>query len=157
MINMKKYLILIFILFASCGFKLVDNSNFDKLSYKSLTSKGDKKINFLLRNNLIKRISQNTENGLISIDINSNKIRKIGEKNIKNQITKYRIEINTKMKIIFTKTNKEKEFYFQQNGNYDVSNSQTTTNTNKNKLEDYLTNQISDKILRELLIISNDL
>ena len=84
MINMKKFLILIFnFILLVVVLKLSIILILINYSYKSLTSKGDKKINFLLRNNLIKRISQNTENGLISIDINSNKIKKNWRKNIK--------------------------------------------------------------------------
>ena len=80
----------LFLIIASCGFKVVEKT----ANYKILEIyiEGDKKINFIIKNNLL--LHSNIENSnLINLTINTNKKKVIKERNISNQITKYEITI----------------------------------------------------------------
>ena len=46
------FLFITYILLASCGFKVVDQNYFSKYRVQEIVATGDKRINYLLRNNL---------------------------------------------------------------------------------------------------------
>lgn len=157
---MKKKFLTIFtalILLTSCGFKIVDKNNSLKYSIKNIESEGDKKINFYIKNNLIKRFTSGYSDNYINIKIFSNKQRSIKEKNIKNQITKYNISISARIEIVFPNKEIKKIININEIGYYDVNNNKSVTTNNQNNLEKYLAREISKELTNKIIFIINDL
>ena len=157
---MKRKILTIFtalILLTSCGFKVIDKTSSLKYAIKNIESEGDKKVNFFIKNNLIKKFSSGYTDDYVNIKILSNKKRAIKEKNIKNQITKYNISISTRFEIVFANKNIKKIINLNESGDYDVNNNKSVTTNNQNNLEKYLARKISKQITDKIIFIINDL
>ena len=144
----------LFLIIASCGFKVVEKT----ANYKILEiyTEGDKKINFIIKNNLL--LNSNIENSNpINLTINTNKKKVIKERNISNQITKYEITIVTQVKYEQIKSNSSGEFVLSRNGSYDVGNRHSETLNSEKNLINLMIDDISDNITEELTNILNDL
>lgn len=116
-----------------------------------------KKINFYIKNNLIKRFTSGYSDNYINIKIFSNKQRSIKEKNIKNQITKYNISISARIEIVFPNKEIKKIININEIGYYDVNNNKSVTTNNQNNLEKYLAREISKELTNKIIFIINDL
>ena len=154
-IIIKCSLILLFIALSNCGFKVLDNleSNF---SIREINTSGDKRINFKIKNDLIIEYSNNATNNLI-LTMNTKKTKRIKEKNIKNEITKYEVSILCSVELAFLEKNTKHKFTVSSNGDYLAADRYSTTIQNEKRLIDDLTNDLSDKIRNKINLISNDL
>ena len=153
---MKK-LILLFLgtfLFFGCGFKPVNlNTNF-KIS--EINTTGDQRINFRLKNKLLSSESKSSKQ-IIQISLSTNKNKLIKEKNISNEITKYEINIITKVEYRAISDNGLKEFTVKRNGSYSVSSRHSDTLSNEKSLEKSLINELSEEIIERLIAFTDDL
>ena len=106
---LKKVIIssLIYLLLSNCGFKIVSQSNLNNFDIAEIITSGDKKINFRIKNKLVFNSKRNNST-LISLSLNTKKIKSIKEKNIKNEITKYKLEITTLVEVKNITTKKKK-------------------------------------------------
>ena len=96
---MKKIInIIVIILLTSCGFKVVKQFGLNEYYIAEINFFGDKKINYLINNNLL-NLSKDNQKKPIVLDLTTSKIKTIKEKNIKNEITKYQIKIEANVKI----------------------------------------------------------
>ena len=136
-----------FLILSNCGFKVSnDNLNF-KISDISLA--GDKKVNYLIKNKLL-MASDNENKNLIQLKISTKKLKSIKEKNISNQITKYKITVNTQVELLSLKTGVMTEFALTKSGFYDVSSKYSETLNQERNLIKLLVNEISEDILDNL-------
>ena len=149
------FLILCLNLTANCGFKIIDQKKMSNFNIEEINTYGNKRINFKIKNNLLLNSKNNDENLLI-IDLRTKKIKKIKEKNIKNEITKYQITINSQIKLNSLKNNKIYEFGISTVGDFLVANNNSTTINNEKKLVDNLVEQVSDNIINEIIKKLND-
>ena len=138
------------LLFSSCGFKVVNKTNLLEYSIAEISTSGDKKVNFKLKN-LIQASSKNNKEKLINIEIKSERKKTVKEKNIKNEITKYEIKINVTIKYKDLGNNKTGQFSVSNEGDYSVADQYSQTLNNEKKLTELLTNNLSDEILSELI------
>ena len=152
----KSCLILIFIITTSCGYKVLDNQGSENYNIKEIKTSGDKRVNFKVKNSLLINSSENNLHSLM-MELYTEKKKEIKEKNIKNQITKYEISLSSYIKIIFLENNQDKEFTVTSSGNFQVADKYSTTLKNEKRLIDDLTNDISDKIKKQINLILNDL
>ena len=97
-INLYFLLILFFMLFNGCGYQVVDKKKLQTFNILEINTSGEKRINFKLKNKLISFKKENSKK-LIILEINSKKNKSVKEKNIKNQITKYQINLDVKVKL----------------------------------------------------------
>ena len=150
----KSFLLLLF-LTASCGFKVVNESEKNNFSIQKIETSGEKRISFKIKNNLLADTKKNSQNILL-VNLNTKKNKNIKEKNIKNEVTKYNLilvstieyeDVNTKIKNAFT---------LSQNGNYGVSTQNSKTINSEKKLLDLLTEKISHQITKELILRLDD-
>ena len=155
-IIIKSFLFLFLFATTNCGFKVINESEMNKFSIQEIKTSGDKRINFKIKNNLIFNSSQNKENNLI-LELYTKKTKKIKEKNIKNQITKYEISLSSNIKLNFLEKNKTQTFDIISTGDYKVVDKYATTLTNEKKLIEDLTNDIANKIKNKINLIINDL
>ena len=122
----------------------------------TINSTGDKKINFKIKNRITSYSKKNAEK-LISIDLDTVKIKNIKEKNIKNEITKYQIKISVSLNFEEINTNKSGEIKIIKTGDYSVAKQYSQTLNNEKQLIEVLLNTIIDEILIELAKGLNDL
>ena len=153
----KNFLYLIvFIIFTNCGFNVLDKTILNKFEINEINSVGDKRINFLIKNNVSKLINSKNAEELIDLEINSSKTRIIKEKNKNNKITKYSVEIITNLQITFLNNNKTKNFTVTRDGYYDVTDNNNEDRESLRRLEEHLTNEISQRIVKNILNLAND-
>ena len=154
---MKKislYLILL-IFVSNCGFKVVDMSEQNNFSITNIETAGESKINYIIKNNLLKSTRKDINE--INIKLETEKIRSIKEKNIKNEITKYQIDISVKINVINELNENMREINIIESGHYNITSQHYKTLNNEKKLIDLLTDSLSDKITEELILILNDI
>ena len=148
---MKKILLLISLLLitSSCGFKVVNKAQQQNFHIIEVTTTGDKKINYKIKNNLIFN-SKADKKKQIKVSLYSKKIKSIKEKNIKNEIKKYQVIINIDVEIVELNNLKTYKFNVSAVGEFDVFKQHSQTLNNKKKLVELLTDNISEKILRAI-------
>ena len=79
------------------------------------------------------------------------------EKNIKNEITKYELEIIAIVTFSKLNSSEKNKFNIQVSGDYDVANQFSQTLTNEKKLIETLTEKIAEKINDNLIFRLNDI
>lgn len=151
----RSFLIFIFYLFiTSCGFKAVDQNYFKGFDIVP-NIEGDDRIAYLLSNSLRKNSTLNTSKILINAKIKKDK--NIKEKNIKNEITKYQIDIIIKVEFEEVGKSETYQLDLSKSGDFDVSNRYSQTLENEKKLTKLLTNDITDDLLNLLINKLNEL
>ena len=151
----KNIFFLIFIAFAliSCGFKVAKNKvNF---TIGEINTDGDKRVNYILKNNILQSSSKNNVNS-VNLDINTKKTKTISERNIKNEITKYNIKLDATIILNKPGINFTERFTLSREGVYNVDKKNSTTINNEKKLMSLLTINLSEQIIEKLVDLSND-
>lgn len=147
------FIVFLFLL-TNCGFSVVKNN----INYNitEISTIGDKKINFILKNKLF--LNSNDKNQkIIKLNLNTNKTKTIKEKNISNQITKYQININTDIEFLVSNNSNSNKFNVSKNGSYEVATRHSETLNNEKKLIKLLINDLSEEILEKLSTKINEL
>ena len=153
----KKYSIITLIfLLTSCGFKVIDYSKLNNFKIESIQTNGENSINYRLKNK-IKVISNEQSNNLVKLTFFSRKINNIKEKNIKNEITKYELEIITKVSYEVLNNNIQKSFEINVTGDYLVGQKYSNTIKNQANTLETLTDEVAILIKRKLSQSLNDL
>jgi len=141
------------LLLTSCGFEVVKNTyGFNILE---VNAKGDKKISYALKNRIKIKDSDLNEN-FIKININSEKVKLIKEKNIQNKITKYEIKIVSNVKYMILPENITKILTITKAANFNVADNKVETLNNEKKLIDNLIDEMADEILLKISLDFND-
>ena len=94
------------LLTSSCGFKIVNQSSLNNYNIANITTSGDTRISYKLKN-IISSYASKQSDKVIDIDFKIKKNKSVKEKNNKNEITKYQITISidtTVEKIVDKKT-----------------------------------------------------
>jgi len=152
----KISILLTIVLISNCGFKIENFSEANNFNITEISGSGNKKINYKIRNK-IKYLSKNESKNLISLDFNTIKKRTVIEKNIKNEITKYQIEIAVNVELNEIINDKISKFQVTKVGNYNVSKQYSQTLNNEKKTIELLSNEIVNGILEEINLRINDL
>ena len=156
---MKNKIFLIFLLsifLQGCGFKVINHSELSKFDISNISTSGDKRINFIIKNNLIFGSNKN-EKTLIDINLKSEKQKTVKEKNIKNEITKYQINIIVECDVEVVRDKKNYKILKSKTGNYDVATQYSQTIDNEKKLVSLLSKEVAEEILYEIRDKLNDL
>ena len=148
-------LILSLFIFSSCGFKVVKLSELNNFYINEIDTEGDKRVSYEIRNTLVS-MTKNPEKKLINLKLNSNKTKTIKEKNIKNEITKYEINIAVEITTYDRRYDIIHQFTETSKGSYSVSNQHSQTLSNEKKQTKILSKRISERIYNKLRDISND-
>ena len=153
----NKIIVLIFslVIFSSCGFKVVKLSELNNFYINEIDTEGDKRVSYEIRNTLVS-MTKNPEKKLINLKLNSNKTKTIKEKNIKNEITKYEINIAVEITTYDRRYDIIHQFTETSKGSYSVSNQHSQTLSNEKKQTKILSKRISERIYNKLRDISND-
>jgi len=145
------------IFFTGCGFKVLDQTKIKNYNILEIKDSGDKRVNFFIKNELNNLLNAaNSSNDLI-IDIKTEKVKSIKEKNKKNQITKYNININSIIEIYFINRNVTKTINLNKENFYNVNTNQSVTRNNQKNIENNLNDKLAQDISNKLLRIINEL
>ena len=146
-------LVFFLLLLTSCGFEVVKNTyGFNILE---LNAEGNKKISYALKNR-IKINNSDLNKNFIKINIDSEKVKLIKEKNIQNKITKYEIKIVSNVKYMILPENITKILTINKAANYNVADNKVETLNNEKKLIDNLIDEMADEILLKINLDFND-
>lgn len=140
----------------SCGFKVADKSQFNNFKIQNVSAVGDKRVNFKIRNFLLNNDKETSEN-IIFVKLNTKRTKSVKEKNLKNEITKYQIVLNTKLDVEMKINNLIFDISSSVSGNYLVGENYSTSLSNERKLTDDLIETLSKQILNKINTKLNDL
>ena len=154
--KINKVLIIIVLFITGCGFNIVKDTGIIGFDIKTIQSKGDKRINYKIRNKL-NFYAEPGGKELVEIGLDTNKKKEVKEKNIKNEITKYEITIRTNVKLNELTRKNEVTFSITKNGSYSVAEQHSQTRNSEKKLVEILVNSISKAIINETSVRLNDL
>ena len=142
-------IILLFILTTQCGYQVVNQKDLKQFYIKSIELEGEKILNHKIKKNVL-FYSKESNNNVFNVKIKTNKSKSIIEKNIRNEIVKYQINISSNVEfynfetgVLFTNT-------FSERGNFNVGNKNIDTRNSEKKLVEDLTEKISKKIIKRL-------
>ena len=137
------------ILLTGCGFKIIDKRELLNFNIKEISTNGDKRINFELKNKLSDYNNTNSSK-VIKIELDTKKTKSIKEKNISNEITKYQIKVVVNVKLIKIDNTNDLEFTIEREGDYVVADKFSQTLNNEKKLIRNITEKISESIIGEI-------
>ena len=138
------------ILLTGCGFKIIDKRELLNFNIKEISTYGDKRINFELKNKLSDYNDTNSSK-IIKIELDTKKTKSIKEKNISNEITKYQIKVIVNVKLIKIDNTNNLEFTIEREGDYVVADKFSQTLNNEKKLIRNITEKISESIIGEII------
>ena len=138
------------ILLTGCGFKIIDKRELLNFNIKEISTNGDKRINFELKNKLSDYNDTNSSK-VIKLELDTKKTKSIKEKNISNEITKYQIKIIVNVKLIKTDNTNNLEFTIEREGDYIVADKFSQTLNNEKKIIRNITEKISESIIGEII------
>lgn len=142
-----KYIFLIFFTF-SCGFKIIDPSDLQNFYISNITTSGDKRIGYNLKNKLSIK-AKDTSKKNISLSIDVKKTKEVKEKNSNNEITKYLIKIDLEVKI--DRNDKTVNvFTISEQKDYNVSSQYSQTIANENQSVKLLSEILVSKVLKKI-------
>ena len=138
------------ILLTGCGFKIIDKRELLNFNIKEISTNGDKRINFELKNKLSDYNDTNSSK-VIKMELGTKKTKSIKEKNISNEVTKYQIKIIVNVKLIKIDSTNNLEFTIEREGDYVVADKFSQTLNNEKKLIRNITEKISESIISEII------
>ena len=154
----KLILLLFFSLLWSCGFEVLNKSEINNIFFKEIDAFGDRKINFKIKNNLLINSKEDSKN-VVVLKLNTDKLKEIKEKNIKNETTKYQITLTTSLELQINENQNDESFKHQISvkGDYLVGDNNSITLNNEKKLTENLIEEISEDILKTITSKINDI
>ena len=154
---MKRILfIILLVLLTGCGFKVVNVSDQNNFSIINLSSEGNKRINYIIKNRIQSGSRKDSANRIV-VDLITTKTKNVKEKNIKNEVTKYEILITINVKFSSEDNEKKYEFTKKSKNDYSVSTQFSQTRNNEKKLTELLSEKLAEEILREISKNINDI
>ena len=154
---MKRILSIIILIFlTSCGFKVVNVSDQNNFSIINLSSEGNKRINYIIKNRIQSGSRKDSANRIV-VDLITTKTKNVKEKNIKNEVTKYEILITINVKFSSEDNEKKYEFTKKSKNDYSVSTQFSQTRNNEKKMTELLSEKLAEEILTEIRKKINDI
>ena len=154
---MKKFLnlFLLLIFVTSCGYKNINLEGENDLNISQIILVGNKKIGRVLHNEIL-LISSSKGSDKIEINLSTDKLRKVSNKDNSGKITKYDIIITADL--IITNLNSQKIIRksFVKSGSFDVKTKHIDTINTEKKETRNLTNQVAEEILNYFKISYKD-
>ncbi len=147
--------ILIFFL-TNCGFKVAETEKLLNYYIFEVTSSGDSRINYMLKNKLLQNTVGSSKKPIF-INLKTVKTKTIKEKNIQNEVTKYNLTINVTVDIKENNKVILKSFILNEGGSYSVATKYSDTMRNEKKLTTDLSKKLSTQIQSKITSILNSI
>ena len=156
MIKKISLITLMLLIIPGCGFKIVNQSKLINYSISKIETSGDKKINYNIRNKILNIINEDKNKSYV-LKLKTEKNKSVKEKNIGNQITKYKLEIIVNVTIETPDLKKIDNFTVKMIGDYESVKQYSQTLNNEKRLIKLLSDNLADKILEQLSLKLDDL
>ena len=156
MIKKISLVTLMLLIIPGCGFKIVNQSKLINYSISKIETSGDKKINYNIRNKILNIINEDKNKSYV-LKLKTEKNKSVKEKNIGNQITKYKLEIIVNVTIETPDLKKIDNFTVKMIGDYESVKQYSQTLNNEKRLIKLLSDNLADKILEQLSLKLDDL
>jgi len=138
-------LFILFVFVISCGYRNINLQKENALNVKEIILTGDKKIGYILKNEILLISSSDSVNKL-NIDLFTNKEKKINNKDSSGKVTKYDIIVTADLIIENLNNLKTVRKNFIKIGSFDVKKKHIDTIDAEKKETKNLTNQIAEEI-----------
>ena len=148
--------ILFFLATTGCGFKVLDHTEIKNYEILEIKAEGNKKVNFFLKSELNNLLNANSSVDKLIININTKKTKSIKEKNKKNQITKYNINVDSSVELNFINKGLIKTILLNREGFYNVNINHSITLNNQRNVEKNLNDKLSQDLSNKIIKIIND-
>ena len=148
--------ILFFLATTGCGFKVLDHTEIKNYEILEIKAEGNKKVNFFLKSELNNLLNANRSVDKLIISINTKKTKSIKEKNKKNQITKYNINVDSSVELNFINKGLIKTILLNREGFYNVNINHSITLNNQRNVEKNLNDKLSQDLSNKIIKIIND-
>ena len=147
----KYYLLpLILLMVSSCGFKIENYSKLSNFAINNISLSGDQRINYKIKNGLLFKSNKNSEI-LLNLELVTKKTKTVKEKNIKNEITKYKVDISVNVQFQKVNSIEKTLFTILSSSEFNVDNKYSQTLNNEKKLIENLSTKITQKIFDKLV------
>ena len=147
----KYYLLpLILLMVSSCGFKIENYSKLSNFAINNISLSGDQRINYKIKNGLLFKSNKNSEI-LLNLELVTKKTKTVKEKNIKNEITKYKVDISVNVQFQKVNSIEKTLFTILSSSEFSVDNKYSQTLNNEKKLIENLSTKITQKIFDKLV------
>jgi outer membrane lipopolysaccharide assembly protein LptE/RlpB len=156
MIKKISLITLMLLIIPGCGFKIVNQSKLINYSISKIETSGDKKINYNIRNKILNIINEDKDKSYV-LKLKTEKNKSVKEKNIGNEITKYKLEIIVNVTIETPDLKKIDNFTVKMIGDYESVKQYSQTLNNEKRLIKLLSDNLADKILEQLSLKLDDL
>ncbi len=139
-------IISIFFIITGCSYQSIYSENKNIFFVKNIGIKGDKRIGYILKNQILLSSSEASKNK-ISIDLNIEKNKNSKVKDISGKITRYEIDLNVTMIIKDDAGNQVLEKKFQKTNDYDVRKNHSETIIKEKETAKTLGDQIAEDVI----------
>ena len=143
-------------LLTNCGFKVVNQNLTQNFDIAEIETSGNSRVNYFIKNRILLG-SKNSEKKLIKLKLDTKKEKIIREKNIKNEVTKYKLNITAYVNLYLIAEDKSFDFSISESGEFSVKSIHSKTIFNEKKTLKTISESIGDKIIEELIVVLNDL
>ena len=127
--------ILFFLATTGCGFKVLNHTEIKNYEILEIKAEGDNKVNFFLKNELNNLLNANSSVDKLIISIKTRKTKSIKEKNKKNQITKYKVNVDSSVELNFISKGIIRTILLSREGFYNVNINHSITRNNQKNIE----------------------
>ena len=149
-------ILIFFIITSGCGYKVLKYSELSEFEINKIEATGNNEINFKIKRKL-NSLSKVGSDNKIDIYLQTSKGKFVKEKDSKNEVSKYQIDIVAKLKITSTNNKNILNFSIKKTSDFIVDSKQSKTYETEKKITDLLVGQTLDEIVDKLLLELNDI
>mgnify|MGYP001293677759 FL=1 len=149
MIKINNIILISLVLLTSCGFKKANQISNEKFTIAEVEITGEKRLGNMIKNEVMLSSGKNSVN-LLYLDIDVAKNKRVKERDEKNKITKYEIELITSVAISNNKNGDKSDYNFSNVSEYVVKENYSDTLKNEKTALNTLIKRTSSDINRNL-------
>ena len=149
MIKINNIILISLVLLTSCGFKKANQISNEKFTIAEVEITGEKRLGNMIKNEVMLSSGKNSVN-LLYLDIDVAKNKRVKERDEKNKITKYEIELITSVAISNNKNGDKRDYNFSNVSEYVVKENYSDTLKNEKTALNTLIKRTSSDINRNL-------
>ena len=139
------------ILLNQCSYERINSPEKKRVSIQEINIEGDNKTAFIIKKKIMRFSNSDGKNKII-LNIDLNQKKEIQEKNIQNQVTKYKLSLNAEVIIKDLLKGSDIKKTYSSNSIYDVEKRYSDTVNNYKEANKALIEIILDQILDNLRI-----
>jgi len=144
-IGLLEIFVIFTLLLTACGFKIVNNNKNKNIHIQKIELVGDKRITFLLKNQIL-LISSPQGVNKIKVNLQISKNKKVDSKNKQGKVDRYEVSVSVKLTVKNTEDEDMFKKIFKKKIRYNVSKNHSETIDVEKKAYENIQNSIGDEI-----------